>query len=141
MQIDSALRTDMLSLVKTSILDGYSGHVPSKTIKFYSNTPGTPLCVVEFSDLELDVVGQKVSYKFKSSDGSTTLRASVLAQGIVSYFVIDGILPNLTAVEQMLIGTVGGLSSTADIRFNSLDWSIDSNLTMTDLSLVMLQGA
>jgi len=141
MQVNTTLRQEMLNLLKTSITVGYGLVVPTKTIKFYSNTPGDPLCTVTFNDLEIYSDGDRVGYKFKSSDGTFVLRGSVANTGTVAYFNIDGVLDDETPVVDMLHGTVGGLSTTADIRFNSLSWTEGINISLSNLAIIMLQGA
>jgi hypothetical protein len=141
MQVNTTLRQDMLNLLKTSITVGYGAVVPTKTIKFYSSSHGSPLCTVTFDDLEIYTDGDRVGYKFKSSDGTMVLRGVVENTGTVSNFEIDGVLSSEAVVTNMLYGTVGGLSTSADIRFNSLNWTEGVNISLSNLAIIMLQGA
>jgi hypothetical protein len=136
----------MLNLLKVAITEAIGPLIPSKTIKFYSFDGPTLLCEVPFDDLEIYTDGDRVGYKFKYADGTKVLRGSVLASGTVAYFDIDGVVPAedlipAELVTDMIHGTVGGLSTTADIRFNSLSWTGDVNISLSNLAILMLQGA
>ena len=97
----------------------------------------TPMCQLQYKTLELGSgVGDDTAYEFTAQDGSTVLRGIVdLAGGQVAKFLITGV------AGDTISGTVGTISSAADIRFNMLEWTKGVTvITMTRLRLVIPQG-
>lgn len=131
MQVDDQLRIDMLDVVKNSIEDGSADH---KII--FKNEAGDPLAEVVFQHLDVAGVAQ---YKFIALDNTAILRAVVIEDGRVVQFSISGMAPTFKALA--LLGNVGTLATTADIRFNKLDWSEGASITINELVLYVKQGA
>ena len=97
----------------------------------------TPLCRVRYESLaSVPSVGDEVAYAFLAPDGTTTLRGIVdLASGEVAKFFIAG------DTGDVLIGSVGGIGTHTDIRFNTVDWILDTTvITLENLRLVLPQG-
>ena len=133
MQIDTTTRSAMIDVLKTKLL------ASTMLIKFYTNLDAvTPICAVPFGGFTSIAIGDKIGYTFVDSYGNNVFRGAVTASGTVAYFVIH--TTDVTPVE-IIHGTVGALSTTKDIRFNSINWNTSSNITITDLSIIMLQGA
>ena len=141
MQLIVAMRKVMLDDLRTALINPslprpFASNTASQTIKFYTSTNDL-LCSVDFSDLINNTVSNLVSYKFLSIDGiSYQLRSSAIMPGQVSYFLIDGVV-NGNYVSNLIQGIVGGLGSASDIQFNRIDWTSNTTITLTDLSLVM----
>jgi hypothetical protein len=135
MKLDRTMRDVMLSKVSEALLNG-----SSKLIKFY-DASDVLLCNLEYIDLITDNSGDRRALKFKSPDLTYSLRSTAVASGRVSYFTIDGTPDGKPHLNIMIRGSVGGVGSTADIKFNRLDWSSNTTITLTDLSLIMLQGS
>jgi hypothetical protein len=129
------MRDVMLSKLSAALLDATA----SKLIKFYDNTDAL-LCTIEYIDLITDNSGERRVIKFKSPDGTYSLRGTATAPGRVSYFTIDGKPDGKPYLDIMIRGSVGGVGSSSDIKFNRLDWSSNTTITLTNLSLIILQG-
>lgn len=99
------------------------------------------LCTIFFNQVSNpNVTGDKVTYLFKSLDDSSTIRGTVDVAGTVKTFKIFG-ATDLTQPElinlNFITGTVGALSSSADMKFNKTSWTIGMNITISNLYLVM----
>jgi hypothetical protein len=100
---------------------------------------GTTLCTIFFGSVsDPSTTGDKATYLFKSIDDSVTLRGSVDIAGAVKTFRIMGVIPpSSIPIDNFITGTVGGLSSSADMKFNKTTWSEGMNITISNLYLVM----
>jgi len=132
MQVIIELRQDMLDIIKTSIENGGVDHM----IKFKDESD-VLLAEIEFQDLE-DYGSAR--YVFRALDDSYSLRAAVVADGRVAKFTIQGWV-DAAPEDNTLVGTVGRLASTADIRFNKLDWSEGASITINTLLIYVKQGS
>ncbi len=128
MQVILEIRQSMLEVLKDAIEAG------SNIIYFTDGS--TTLAEMQFKELEADVGDAK--YKFIAFDDTESLKAAVLVSGRVSEFYIDGVPPG--GGSAAVSGSVGGLSSSADIRFNRRDWTESGVITLNNLVLKLLQG-
>jgi len=130
MQVIIELRIDMLDVIKTAIEDGSADHM----IRFKD---GSDVLLAEVEFLDLVDTGD-AQYAFRALDGTSSLRAAVVADGRVSKFTIEGVSSGLK--PSALLGSVGKLASTNDIRFNKLDWSQGASITINNLFIYVKQG-
>ena len=133
MKVDIQLRIDMLDVIKSSLLDV---SVPVKQVIFYDALDNV-LCNLPFVDIIATGLGDK--FQFISSDvNPDILRAPAILSGTVDSFSIDG---DINAVVKVaLSGSVGSLSSSADIRFNRIDWNNGAIITLSKLTMSVAQG-
>jgi len=132
MQVIVEVRREMLEIIKDSL-----EHASSPKIIVFKDSSDIVLAQMPF--LQLDAFGTDAQYQFKALDGGTSLKASVITSGRVSEFTIDGELPSGGQAE-VLSGSVGGLNSDSDIRFNRRDWSESGVITLNNLILILRQG-
>ena len=131
------MRGNLLTDIKTAIITNITS--TDRKIYFYgSANPAVILCSILFDDLiNLSTIGDIASYLFSSSNG-VTLRDTVVESGIVKTFNIWGRVNISDPINTSFItGTVGGLTSSADMRFNKINWQIGQNITITNLYLTM----
>jgi len=132
MKVIVELRQGMLNVIKDSI---EHVSISDKTITF-RNESGDPLAIMEFQDL---IDTGDAQYMFRAIDDTNILKAIVTADGRVVDFIISG-YDGSGVDTSALSGSVGKLTSTADIRFNKLDWSEGASITITDLRIYVKQG-
>jgi hypothetical protein len=125
----------------TSVKDSLEAVPEDDRAIYFYDSEGTLLCTIFFYTLSTSAtVGDKVECLFKSADSSTTIRGTVETAGIVKTFRIMG-LTDLGEPESIdgdfITGTVGSLSSSADMKFNKTSWSEGMNITISNLYLVM----
>lgn len=128
-------REELLASVKDSL---EAVPVEDRAIYFLDIDDNT-LCTIFFNSVSNpSTSGDKVTYLFKSLDGAPTIRGTVEVPGAVKKFRILGMLTGgLTPNGNFITGTVGGLSSSADLKFNNTTWSVGMNITISNLYLVM----
>jgi len=131
MQVIVELRKDMLDIIKASI---EHGSADQKII--FKDASDVTLAEIEFQDL---VDAGDAQYMFRSVDDTNILKAVVVTDGRVATFVISG-HDGSDVNPAALTGNVGTLTSTADIRFNKLDWSEGAGITITNLRIYVKQG-
>lgn len=133
MQVYVDVRKEMLEIIKVSI-----EHVSSPKKIIFKDDSSIILAEMLFDELEIS--GVDAQYKFKALDGSFSLKASVITSGRVSEFTIEGENPATPGQVVVLNGSVGGLYSNSDIRFNRRDWSESGVITLNHLTLILRQG-
>jgi len=137
MLIDRAMRQKMLDQVRLALMDATA----DQTISFYSDDVSPVLlCSVQFNDLITYNSGDQITYRFQALDGSYNLRWAATASGRVSYFIIDGKVPDGSLIPVLIRGSVGKFGSGADMEFNKIDWSTNTIIVLSDLLLIMNQG-
>jgi len=134
MQVNVTIRSEMLNVIDTSIT---TGTAPKKII--FQDASDITLAEMQFKELE--AFGIDAQYKFKALDDSYSLKASVTTSGRVAKFFIKGEkvgggVPLIVTMN----GSVGGLNSNSDIRFNRRDWSESGVITLNNLILKLIQG-
>lgn len=150
MKLNIEIRKDMLEVVKTSLLsvnpspppDPNPANLNQKII--FKDSGDVELCRIPFVDLDrISSASNSAIFKFVFTDLSHILRGSASVTGTVSKFEIQGLIstgPNVWA-SNAINGTVGGLSSLADIKMNRLSWTADTTIiTISDLKLIIPQG-
>ena len=137
MNISVSMRSYLLTDIRTAIVTNI---LPvDRQIYFFGTDPNIVLCSLLFNDLiNLSTVGNKASYLFSANDGPT-LRNTVVAADKVKTFKIWGKVNNSdpSPDQSFITGSVGGLTSSADMKFNKVDWQIGQNITITNLYLLM----
>ena len=110
--------------------------LPGQIKTFYVNilAQSTLLCRLGYTLIEL-APGQQDKYQFLAMAGTPRLTGVVIQNGVADNFSIDGIndLHGTYLVPGMIKGSVGNLSSKSDIRFNNVNWVIDSVVTLQTL--------
>jgi hypothetical protein len=130
MRVDIDIRASMISVLGDDLQ-----HVTSpKEIKFFEET--TEICSIPYEGLTLLTIGEKASLKFKAPDDSFILRGAAAATGDVDNFIIYG-----QASNETVTGTVGGLTSSADLKFSRTNWEIGTFITIQDLVISLPQGS
>jgi hypothetical protein len=135
MNISISMRSDkLLADLRTSIVT----YITDPHIYFYGNEIPEYLCAVPFIDvIPYSIDGGIAKYRFMSNDGAI-LRNIVERNGVVKSFKIHGKVESGDSVDESFIeGSVGGLTSSADMRFNRISWSAGMNITISDLYMVM----
>ena len=135
MQIHIDLRISMLFQLKESITTGFT----PLEIKFY-DVNSALLCSINYAGLDVYNTGNNAGYKFRHTDGAYVLRGAVTTEGTASSFSIKGNSPSDVLIDNMIYGSVGATNTLADIRFNTVRWSENANITLSDLTLSMPQG-
>lgn len=134
MQVNVTIRSEMLDVIKTSIETGIA---PTKIVF----QDASDITLAEMSFKELEAFGINAQYKFKAFDDSTSLKASITMTGRVAKFFIEG--EKVGGGGPLIVtmnGSVGGLNSNSDIRFNRRDWSESGVITLNNLILKLVQG-
>lgn len=126
----------ILADLTLSIVDYIEPDEPK--IYFYDSSGLVLLCEIPFLGLEQIASEAGIAkYLFKSNDGSV-LRNIVSQTGVVRKFQIHGKVEIGDSVDNAFIeGTVGSLTSSADLRFNKTSWQSGMNITITDLQITM----
>jgi len=141
MKIHKSMRIDMLDLVKTALL--YVTGVPSVDQQIiFKSTIGDILCKIKFDNLVVNTLsGDVASYTF-NIDGGSILRGKTIGTGEVASFIISGKSEIQPSQNELISGVVGNSSnSSADIKFNRINWSANTTITLKDLTLIMNQGS
>jgi hypothetical protein len=138
MNIIVGMRQDLLGNLKDSIIAVDS---VDRAIYFYDDTEAE-ICRVYFNSIEdAGSSGDIATYQFFSLDGSSTMRGTVSTPGLVKTFKIKGILPGRIypddVISNFITGTVGGFTSSADMKFNKTSWVAGMNISISNLYLVM----
>jgi len=136
------LIVSMRSKILEGLADALVTNVPEleRAIYFYDESGEVELCKVYFYSVETpSTSGGKATYRFYAKDGSTVIRGTVGDnEGTVKSFKISGCVPPSTSpVDDFITGTVGGLTSSADMKFNKTLWQTGMNITISNLYLVM----
>ena len=98
------------------------------------------LCEVPFSTMSLESgVTTSATYRMRASDGSGNLVAAATQGGTVTTFEIAGYRGGVTNSE-LVKGTIGNISSGADIKINKTLWQAGTLVTLTNFQLVIPQG-
>jgi hypothetical protein len=130
MHVDYAIRMGMLGLIKDEI----TGSGASKFISFM-NSSNVTLLDLPFNDMEtVSGIGDKAAFKFKALDDTHVLRGAAIVAGVVVKFKVFG-TGGLSDV--VLDGTVGSLTSTADLKFSRTTWNIGTFIIIQDLMISM----
>jgi hypothetical protein len=135
MKFAKLLRQEMLGdVARPAIMAG------DKKIKFYEGND--LLCEVQFSDLVIKTegVGDSAVYVFTGSDGLDLLIGAVSAGGTVSRFKIQAEVGSVLD-NDAISGSVGAITSGADIKFNNVSWQPGMTITLRSVSLILGQGA
>jgi len=130
MNINSNLLMLMLDEVKTSLLSS-SIPVDERGIRFYDSSD-ILLGKFAFDDIQ-SVAGPEIRYGFKVN-GSWSLKSSVITSGTVDNFKITGDYYNGITheiIDGIIKGSAGSLGS--DIRFNNVNWTVNSIITLNSL--------
>ena len=125
MQVEKTIRLNMLTVLKDDIESGPGIIVFTDGADILAEMP--------FQRLDADQSGESI-YNFIAYDDNPSLRAAVILSGRVSNFYIDGAAPGSA------VGTVGGLNSSSDIRFNRRDWTTSGVITLNNLVLKLING-
>jgi hypothetical protein len=131
MNIIDSVYKGMMDVLKDSLLA--SG--VDRRISFYDNS-GELLGDVVFTDIEDRSIGDGVIMYTFVYYGNTVLSFTPQKFGTVSSFKIMGVDPDDSAVKNVVIGTVGPLSSSADIRMNRVNWVPGNIITFNKFSFV-----
>jgi len=132
MQVKATIRSEMLEVIVTSITTA-----PASNTIVFQDASDITIAIMPFKELEAFGDAQ---YKFKALDDSFSLKASVIQNGRVSKFIIDGEEIGGGGPINALNGSAGGLNSNSDIRFNRRDWSESGVITLNNLTLKLIQG-
>jgi hypothetical protein len=148
MKTDVSLRNDMLTdVIKASIdlvpnptnipaVGGPGGMVNVYKSIVFREAGGEIVCVLPFSDVqEKGATGQNAVLEFKAPDGTTALKSGVIFAGNPKTFEIYG----NASPAIIMNGSVGTITS-ADIRFNQVDWQLTTFVTLTDATIEIKQG-
>lgn len=127
MNVILSLRRSMLEVIRQPLR-----YASTKQITFYD---ASSVALANLSYNDVSYVAGLAKMKFTSTGGGNVLRGSVDTAGRPVRFEIFG---NVAGPDILIIsGTVGSLGSSADIRFNKIDWSEGGIVTLTNLSIVL----
>ena len=140
MQVIKQVRQDMLEdRLWVDIVAGFTGLPLVGKVEFV-DSGGVPLCELEFDDMEIVSNGTDNSImRLKSIDGSYILKSTVHTAGTVSEFKIWGSNPHVIP-QYILIGTVGTLTSSAELRFNIVNWVIGTFVSIENFDIIIPNG-
>ena len=125
------LRNSMMEIIKISLEDPGANQ-----LIVFKDDSDVVLCEVPFK--ELAALASDAKYEFIALDDTNVLKSVVIAAGTVSKFSIEGDLG--FAVEDAITGTVGTLSSQADLKFNKVIWSLGSTVTLSAVRMYIKEG-
>jgi len=129
MLVVETIRNKMLEQLTSALVHSSA----AKVIKFLDND-NEVLGQVPFTSISKVSISDSASlYAFKSGASSTL--SFVSKAGVVSRFAIDGYLDGL--IPEAISGTVGGISSTADVKINKTTWDDGLIVTITNFTLVL----
>lgn len=99
---------------------------PVKHINFFDKDD-VPLANIPYTDI------QKIGSQYWFQQNGNILSSSVLAPGgVVAKFKIDG-QDGITLIQNAIQGTVGNMTSNADIKFNNTTWITGSPVQLNRL--------
>ena len=111
-------------------------------IEFF-DAAGVSLCELSFDDYQMapTATGNAI-LRLKSIDGSYVLKGTAHTTGIVASFKILGTDPSkvLPNSNYIITGTVGSLTSSADLRFNITSWSNTTFVTIENFDIIIPDG-
>lgn len=141
MQTDIQIRREMLDTLAGFIndADGVGNHV----IQFL-NASDVVIAAIEFDFVELQTdSGSSAIYRFKFIDDTYILKGLAIEDagpGGVTKFQIQAKYGTPPSNNWGITGTVGTLASSADIKFNSVQWVTGLYITITSLRFVLPNG-
>ena len=137
MQVEISARKEMLKLLKDYLLAAATNPTSGKHEINFVNSSDTILCAVTFDAFDYSIAPpESAKYTF-TINGSTSLKGAAI-EGDVTGFWING---NIGASDfEIIRGTVGNLSSSSDIRFNSTAWRDGTSITINNLAILLPQG-
>jgi len=106
--------------------------ITTKQITFY-DANSVALANLAYNDVSY--VASLAKINFTPAVGGNVLRGSVGVAGRPVRFEIFGKFGSQDTL--VISGTVGSLGSSADIRFNKIDWSEGGIVTLQNLSIVL----
>ena len=122
-----------------NIVLGFDAITSIGKVEFFDNG-GIPLCDLEFDNMQIVSTGSdNAIMRLMSIDGSFVLKSSAYAAGTVSTFKIFGKIPTL-ALDYILVGTVGTLTSSAELRFNIVNWVIGTFISIENFDIIIPNG-
>lgn len=127
------IRNQMMGISKDALED-----VAADQLIHFRDAADNVLCSVQFKELASLSVDAK--YEFIGLDDTNVLRAVVDDAGTVTNFTITG---KVNAVDLGIAhsGTVGTLSSQADIKFNKTIWTIGNTITLNQIRMYIREGS
>ena len=131
MLVVETIRNKMLEQLTSALVHSSA----AKVIKFLDND-NEVLGQVPFTSISKVSISDSASlYAFKSGASSTL--SFVSKAGVVSRFAIDGYLDVGGHISEAISGTMGGISSTADVKINKTTWDDGLIVTITNFTLVL----
>ena len=138
MRVIKEVRQDMLE--NSLWVDIVAGFVAGVGMVEFVDSGGVALCELEFDDMEITSTGTgNAIMRLKSIDGSFTLKGSAHAAGTAYEFKIWGSNPS-TVPQYILIGTIGTLTSSAELRFNITNWVSGTFVSIENFDIIIPNG-
>lgn len=142
MQTNKWVREQMLAVLSDKIDDSFSG---GKGYVEFFDSAGTSICILEFDLMEIQATTTDNSVlRFRSIDGSYTLKGSATESSVggVTEFRIKGTVDDSPLTEgNVIVGSVGNISSSADLKFNIVSWQPGTFVTIKDFSIIFPNGS
>lgn len=140
MIVNKGVRQDMLeNSLWDKIDDSFVGG--KGKVEFFDNS-GNDLCELEFDDMAIVSTGtDNAIMRLKSIDGSFTLKGTAHDPGTVSTFKILGTDPQIGPDEYILTGSIGTLTSSAELRFNIVNWVDGTYVTIGNFDIIIPNGS
>jgi len=142
MRVFKTVRQNMLEASLWVLIENSFDAITNIGIVEFFNAAGTALCELSFDNYQIapTATGNAI-LRFISIDGSYILKGTAHTSGIVSSFKIKGTDPLPVPVEDYIItGTVGNLTSSADLRFNITNWSDTTFITIENFDIIIPEG-
>ena len=129
MNIETSIKVAILDVIKSSL----EALPEIERIITFKDAVGTTLSQVPFKELILSNSGD--FYLFSSGGiNSTTLRGDIVSTGAVATFEIEG--EDTSSVKTVILsGTVGSLTSQADLKVNRVNWVSGRVVVWNNLSI------
>ena len=137
MIVNKTVRQAMLS--ESLWLKITASFVASKgKVEFVDNS-GDPVCDLYFDDMQIVSTGTgNAIMRLKSIDGSFILKGTAIDEKTVTTFKILGTGDAIN--EYILVGSVGTLTSSAELRFNIVNWSVGTFVSIENFDIIIPNG-
>ena len=141
MRFEKTVRQAMLEdSLWPNIVSGFSGAPSVGKVEFFDNS-GILLCELDFNDKEIVSTGtDKAILRLKSIDGSFILKGASIAAGTVTTFKIYGNDYSALGLGYILVGSVGTLTSSEDLRFNVVNWLDGTFISIENFDIIISNG-
>ena len=141
MRVFKTVRQNMLEALWDLIDDSFDAITNIGIVEFF-DAAGVSLCELSFDDKYIapTATGNAI-LRLMSIDGSYILKGTAHTSGIVSSFKILGKSLTIPIPEDYIItGTVGSLTSSADLRFNITSWSNTTFVSIENFDIIIPEG-